>query len=594
MRALLTIILLVFISASSVAQKGVSLVIVPVDQDSNVLGKLVDLNQQVIDSTQARRVLEETLISLRNDSYLEVSIDSIDYQDSIQIAYLYLGNTYESGYLGTGNVEPFFLGQTSYKEQFFHNEPFHYKELAGIQQQLLNVAENNGYPFASVRLDSLRVVNESIYAQLQMDKNNLILFDEIIIEGEAKINPKFLSSYLNLNKEDPYDEGKVRKISSRIKGTGYLEEKKPPFIIFENDKATINLFLENKKSSRFDLLLGFLPKNNETGKLMLTGSMKIDLQNPFGTGKEIYFSWEQLRPLTQRLDIHFLYPYVLNQPFGLDVEFDLYKRDTSYLDLNYNFGIQYHFEGRNYLQAFWEVLQTNILDYNVEQIKTTRRLPQNLDTRHSLFGLEYHFENLDYRFNPRKGFDVYLRGGAGVKRIEKNIKITSIEDENDPTYNFEQLYDTLNLRSYQFKISTNLSYFQPITKRSTIKTSLQSGILIAEEDLFLNELYRIGGYQLLRGFDEESVFASLYTVFTAEFRFLIAQNSFLYGFGDFAYIQNKNTVNNYEDWPLGFGVGMTFETGAGVFGITYALGRQLSNPIDFGAGKIHFGYINRF
>jgi len=594
MRVFVFILPLLFFTLMSNAQSGLVLNIVSIDQDSSVLKKMVDNRHQLADSTQARRALEQTLITLRNNAYLAASIDSIVYQDSVQTAYLFMGVPFEMGYLKNGNVEPFFLGQTSYKEQFFQNEPFNYKELAGIQQQLLNAAENNGYPFASVRLDSFSVVGETVTAQLYMDKNKLILFDDISIEGKAKINPKFLSSYLALNKDEPYNEAKVRKISSRIKGTGYLAEKKSPYIIFENEKANVNLFLEDKKSSRFDLLLGFLPKNKETGKLMLTGSAKIDLENPFGTGKEIFFSWEQLRPQTQRLDIHFLYPYILNQPFGLDVDFDLYKRDTTYLDINYNFGIQYHFEGRNYLEAFWEVHQTNILDYNIDIIKSTRELPGNLDTRHSLFGLEYHFEKLDYRFNPRKGFDLFLRGGAGVKRIEKNTKVTSIEDEDDPTFNFEQLYDSLNLRSYQFKINTDLAYYQPITKRTTLKTSLESGILIAEEDLFLNELYRIGGHQLLRGFDEESVFASLYAVLTAEFRFLIAQNSYLYGFGDFGYLQNKSAINDYEDWPLGFGVGMTFEASAGVFGISYALGRQLSNPIDFGAGKIHFGYINRF
>jgi len=594
MRVLTLILVHCLFTVMAIAQNSISLHIVPTDQDSVLLKKYVENHHQVKDSTQVRRTLEETLITLRNNAFLAASFDSIAIHDSVYTVYLYMGKPYEIGYLKNGNVEPFLLGQTNYKEKFFRNEPFHYRELLAIQQQLLTVAENNGYPFAAVRLDSVRGVGEQVYARLYLDKNDLILFYNIVIEGDARVSPKYLSSYLGLKQDEPYDEGKVRRISSRISGTGYLTEKKPPYIIFENGKATVNLFLDNKKSSQFDLLVGFLPKNNETGKLILTGSAKIDLQNPFGTGKEIYFSWEQLRPLTQRLDIHFLYPYLLNQPFGLDVDFDLYKRDTSYLDLNYNFGVQYHLEGRNYLKAFWQGLQTNILFYDINRIRTDKKLPRNLDTRHSLFGLEYHYEKLDYRFNPRKGFDVFLQGGAGIKQIEENIEITSIEDENDPTFDFKQLYDSLDLRSYQFRINTNVAYFQPITKRTTLKTSIRSGIVIAEEDLFLNELYRIGGNQLLRGFDEESVFASIYAVLTTEFRFLIAQNSYLYGFGDFAYLQNKSTVNNYEDWPLGFGVGMTFETGAGIFGISYALGRQLSNPIDFGAGKIHFGYVSRF
>jgi hypothetical protein len=45
---------------------------------------------------------------------------------------------------------------------------------------------------------------------------------------------------------------------------------------------------------------------------------------------------------------------------------------------------------------------------------------------------------------------------------------------------------------------------------------------------------------------------------------------------------------------LGFGAGLTFETKAGIFGLSYAVGKQNSNPLDFRSSKIHFGYVNIF
>jgi hypothetical protein len=45
---------------------------------------------------------------------------------------------------------------------------------------------------------------------------------------------------------------------------------------------------------------------------------------------------------------------------------------------------------------------------------------------------------------------------------------------------------------------------------------------------------------------------------------------------------------------LGFGAGLNFETRAGIFAFNYALGKKNQNPIDFRAGKIHFGYISIF
>ena len=65
-------------------------------------------------------------------------------------------------------------------------------------------------------------------------------------------------------------------------------------------------------------------------------------------------------------------------------------------------------------------------------------------------------------------------------------------------------------------------------------------------------------------------------------------------FGDFAYLQKKSIGENYEDFPVGFGVGVALETKVGVFGLTYALGTQQGNPILFNNSKVHFGYVYSF
>ena len=64
---------------------------------------------------------------------------------------------------------------------------------------------------------------------------------------------------------------------------------------------------------------------------------------------------------------------------------------------------------------------------------------------------------------------------------------------------------------------------------------------------------------------------------------------------DYAYTERK--VYNADvvfDTPYGFGVGTTFETGAGIFSISYAVGSQLDNPIDLRGAKVHFGFLNYF
>ena len=589
----LSIILLLF-SFSLSAQDSLRLHIICVDKDDNFLKKNTTYDNKKQAPADIIPQLNQVLLQLQGKGYLAASVDSLVTNDSLHIAHLYAGDVYEWASLENGNIPDVFLDKIGFKTRFYSDKPFHYRELKNLQEKLLVYAENNGFPFAQIWLDSISIHENKIAARLYMNRNQPIVFEVISVETETKISENYLSGYLGIKPGDLYEEGKVKKISGRIRELAFLEEARPPNVTFVKDKATVNLFLKNKKASRFDFLIGFLPNNSETGRLLLTGNAEIDLKNPFGTGKEIRLEWEQLRAGTQRLQSELLYPYFLGLPFGFEVDFDLYKRDSSYLDLIRDIGVQYHFEGGNYLKVFWNTTSTNLLEVNENQVIATRRLPTNIDISNSTYGLEYRYEKLDYRFNPRKGYDLMLRAGAGTKRIDKNQKIADLRDPNDLTFDYASLYDTLQLRSFQYSFNVDMARYWQMSKRSTLKTSVQSGWRISQNVLYQNELFRIGGNRLLRGFDEEAVFASLYAVFTTEFRYLIGQNSYLYAFGDYALIQNKSTEVDVFDQPFGFGAGMTFETRAGIFGISYALGRQLGNPIDFQTGKIHLGYVSLF
>lgn len=593
MNRLLTVIFLLIHLALS-AQDSLRLSIIALDKDDIFIKKNIIYKKDNHNAASLSQTLNQSLFQLHDKGYLAASIDSLAVVDSTRMAYLYVGEQYEWASLKNGNVRDVFLDKIGFKERLYSGKVFHYRELRNLQEKLLTYAENNGFPFARVWLDSLQIEGNQIAARLYFEQGRPITFEGVNVETEANVSEAYLSGYLGIKKGELYDEAQVKKISSRLRELAFLSEERPPAITFVKDKATVNLFLKNKKASRLDGIIGFLPNNSETGRLLLTGNAEIDLKNPFGTGKEIRLELERLRAGTSRMEAKFLYPYVLGLPFGFDFNFDLYRRDSSYLDIIRDIGVQYHLDGANYLKAFWNTTTTNLLEINENQIIQTRRLPQNIDISNSTFGIAYQLQKLDYRYNPRKGFDVKLRAGAGIKRIDKNQKIVSLQDPNDTNFQYESLYDTLQLRSFQYTLNADVAKYWQVSQRSTLKTNLSGGWLLSQNNLYQNELFRIGGNRLLRGFDEESVFASMYAVLTAEFRYLIGQNSYFYGFTDYALIQNKSVNMDIFDQPFGFGAGMTFETKAGIFGISYALGRQLNNPIDLSAGKIHFGYVSLF
>ena len=79
-----------------------------------------------------------------------------------------------------------------------------------------------------------------------------------------------------------------------------------------------------------------------------------------------------------------------------------------------------------------------------------------------------------------------------------------------------------------------------------------------------------------------------------EYRFLLSKNSYFSAFFNAAVVEDRRAGKGPVDFPFGFGAGAAIETKAGIFGITYAMGRQLDNKITFNSAKIHFGYVNYF
>jgi len=582
----------------------------PLDKEQKFFKqKKIDALYQFKDSAELYNKLNEVIKNLQSKAYLAASIDTF-FQDGQQFtAYLFVGERYEWANLKNGNVKPAFLSAIGFKERLYTNTPFYYREVIAIQEKLLEYLENHGYPFAKVYLDSVRINDSDIAARIYFEEGPLIYFDDIKIEGKSRnpkrknkkrqvrINKGFMSSYLSIRAGKLYSEKLVRKLQTRISTLRYLSMYQAPYVVFRDNKAQINLFLMDRPASKIDVLFGFLPQQDPlTGmqRFDFTGNINIDLLNPFGTGKRIQFKWQQIKAGTSDLLIGFQWPYLLKTPLGVDLAFKLYKRDSSYIDIIGDVGLQYLFNGNSYIKAFWITTTTNLINVNTDAILSSRRLPNMLDLTNISFGLEFYYDNLDYKYNPRKGFESKVTASFALKNIRRNNQIEELSDPSDTTFSFASLYDTLTTNSFQYRIELDHSHFFQLWKGSTLMARARLGIILSQDPIYENETFRIGGNKRLRGFDEESILATWYNLLTVEWRFLFGRNSYAYLFGDFAYMQKNSRASQYDDFPIGFGVGVALETKIGIFGLSYALGTQQGNPILFNNSKVHFGYVYSF
>jgi outer membrane protein assembly factor BamA len=559
-------------------------------------GQVVFVNpglQEVFESrTEASTYISRLPFLLQSKGYITASVDSQAIDSLEARVHLYLGKLYSWGEIATSRSNPSTL-QSLYFNQFKGN--FDMKTLKAWQQQVLDHLEENGYPFARVFLDSISIENEKVRGVLSVDPGPLYKIDSIRVYGDARIDNDFLQRYLGIFSGSIYDRRKLNAISRKMARLSFLEEERPSDLSLLGTGSVLNLYLKPRKSSQVNALIGLLPNSSQLSgdrKLLLTVDANILIKNAFNSGETIGFVWQQLQPSSPRLNLLFEKPYMFRTNMGLNFSLDMYKRDSSFLNLNMNLGTVHTMDEKRTASIYIQRRQSIISGFNTARIVQTRRLPDEIDVSSINLGMAYTYNTTDYRFNPRRGSEFTINGSAGTKTIKKNPEIVELKDPSDPSFKFERLYDTVRLKSYQFRITASGAHFFPLGGQSALKTAVNTGIF-QSPNMYRNELFQIGGFRLLRGFDEESQFVSAYAVGTVEYRYLVDRNSNFFIFSDGGYGKKLNENRSYNLY-LGVGAGFSFETKAGILNLAWAIGKRDDLEFNLRQSKVHIGFASYF
>ncbi|WP_317897562.1 BamA/TamA family outer membrane protein [Aurantibacillus circumpalustris] len=530
--------------------------------------------------SEARKEVENILLTLQYKGYLLAAADSV-LTDSLSItAFISENALYKTAHLKLGNLDPGLASKLGISEKLYFNKPFRYREVAKSLEKIIIYYENNGYPFTSVNLDSVTTINNELSAVFNVQKNKQFKIDSIKIVGTAKINSGFINRYLSIKPKMTYNEEIVKSISQKIRQLPFINEKQTQRVQLTDRTNKLILFLDKKNASQFDGILGLLP-DADSKKTIITGDLKLKVINGIlRNGETFDLEWRRLRSQTQDFNGRIIYPFLLGSPIGVDYAIKIYRKDTTFIDITNNIGLQYYFKGLNNIKVFYKQRTNNLISTSGLTYITT--LPEYADISTNAYGAGIFLEKLDYRFNPRRGVALTLNGQTGTRTIKKNSKVNEVA------------YNGLLLRSTQFQFDGSAAAYINIKGNSVLKFGVQAASVFGNSTIFKNELFRIGGLKTLRGFDEESIFTSTYVIPTLEYRFLFAQNSNLLLFVEGAWYENNSNKQYVKDTPISAGAGVNFETKAGILSINYALGNQFGNGFDLRNGKIHFGLTALF
>ncbi len=564
-----------------------------VDKDNPFTPQSLGLQTAFESSSQAFLYINKLPATLIAQGFPAVSIDSVRFSDSVMNVLLYLGQRYENFSLNTDSVDKRALEAAAYNPKDYNGKPLNMERLNLLKNRIIDYYEANGYPFATVSLDSVRLSDGSMKGNLRVDKGPDYVIDSIRVIGKAKLNAVFLQQYLNIKNGSVYNKKKLQQVDQKILELPYITTAQSSDVTMLGTGSVLNLYLEDKKSSQVNFIVGFLPAATPDGNLQITGDVNLDLKNLLGSGENFLLRWQSLQPKSPRLNIGFDQPFIFKSRYTFSGLFDLFKKDSNFIQVNAQAGLQFALSQYQFGKIFVQIQNNSLLEGAIDTnvIKQNRQLPLNIDVSSVNTGLSYSLQNTNYLFNPRRGNEAIITGAVGIKKIKKNNQISQIKD---PNFNFESLYDSLGARNYQLRIKLGAAHYFPVGKRATVKTAINGG-WYSSPNVFRNELFQIGGNRLLRGFNEESIYAKQYAVTTAEYRYLTGLNSYLFSFLDLGFAQNKFQDVDQKNIFTGFGLGIVNETKIGLLNLSVAVGKR--DDISFNlreSVKIHFGYVSYF
>ncbi len=548
------------------SQEVSEVVIINHDKDSDI--SLSSLNDYIskanlTEDKAAKNALNSAFLE---KGYLSASIDSIVRENNHVTIYIYSGSEYYFR-IKSHNLTKGFLIQ--HNKAFLPDEVFPFSKLPLAESSIISYYEDNGYPMASISREDISISNDTIEFRWVLDKGELFMFKEVIISGDVDLQPSFISGLTRIRKNTPYSETKIKNAAKQFSGLEFLTMTSEPAVMFTHAGAKVEFPVERIKSNRFDGIAGLMsvPGTENETDYRITGQLNLFLINSLGHGETLDIQWQAAGESSQQIYIDGSYPHILSTPIEAGYNFYMNKQDTTFLLVRHKPKLS--FKGANiYKFSTFAIFETNNIFVNDSD---THNL-QYADYQKSMYGIEIKIKSgvVDHSYN--NGFKLVTSFAAGIRNIDNT---------------------NLNNNSIQYTSESMALYHTGIGRQSLLANSLRLNLQAGEKFLD-NELYRIGGLRTLKGFDENSITCSSYGIFSTEYRFYMAEDSFLSMLANFAWIERNSLSGYYRDFPWGLAAGINFKTRPGIISVYYALGKQSNQSFQFQNAKIHVGFISIF
>jgi hypothetical protein len=415
---------------------------------------------------------------------------------------------------------------------------------------LLNELEFKGYSLAKFKLINLQSKNNSLYAELFLDQGNLRVLNNIVIKGYDRFPESHKKEILRIFKNKTFNQDNLIKVHNAFEKFRFVNQIKYPEILFTKDTTKIYVYLEKAKANKFDGYIGF--SNDKKNNLQLNGYLDLLLVNIMNAGENVSLYWKSDSGNQKTFNLSLEVPYLLKSPIGIKANLNIYKQDSIFQNAKtaIDFGYFFNYNSRLYL-GYQSAESSDIQKTNNSTIR---------DYSNSFVTANFEYINIDkanFLFPEKTKLSSKI--GYGSRYSNSN--------------NYQQFF-------------ANIDICQSLYFNDRNSVFLKSRNYFLQSDQYIiNELYRFGGINSIRGFNENSLQGNFFSSLLSEYRYLVTPELYVHSILDYGYY--SDATNSKKDRLFGFGFGFGLQTKNGLLNMVYANGSNGNQKIQFSNSVVH-------
>ena len=423
------------------------------------------------------------------------------------------------------------------------------REFSDLTNQLLKQIDRKGNSFSEITYVNPLLKNDTLFLEMKISNSSPRKIDKVITRGYEDFPKKFISKYFLIDKNTVFSKQKLNQVSALSNKLDFIKEKKAPEVLFKKDSTHLYLFLDKIGISSFDGLVNFSSKENGKG-LLLNGNLDLKLNNTFNTGEKFEIIWNKVSDEKTDFKINSYVPYILNSKFSTTLEFYLYRQDSTFINTNFELKTDYSINQKSHASILYSSEKSNYL-LNI--------------SNNDLASYSNYFIGLGYELKKSSTSNLYkYKNGL-------NLNLTIGKRKTDR--------ESINQLKFHFSAFANVQ----INNRGYLNIKNESGLLTSKNYL-LNELFRIGGANSIRGYNEQSIFTNGYSYSNIEFRYSLDTSSYLYSITDLG-VYKENTTSKIKKL-LGIGAGYQFRIGNNLVNLGYVISTNSSTNAKLNSSRL--------